>query len=67
MTNVLSYGFEGVAFVFGALTDDGTGYIFAISVLANIVFTAALVAALYYLGVINFIVKLIGGTIQKLF
>ena len=67
VTNVLSYGFEGVAFVFGALTDDSAGYIFAISVLANIVFTAALVAALYYLGVINFIVKLIGGTIQKLF
>ena len=63
VTNVLSYGFEGVAFVFGALTDDSAGYIFAISV----VFTAALVAALYYLGVINFIVKLIGGTIQKLF
>ena len=67
VTNVLSYGFEGVAFVFGALTDDSAGYRFAISVLANIVFTAALVAALYYLGVINFIVKLIGGTIQKLF
>lgn len=67
VTNVLSYGFEGVAFVFGSLTDDNAGYIFAISVLANIVFTAALVAALYYLGVINFIVKLIGGTIQKLF
>ena len=67
VTNVLSYGFEGVTFVFGALTDDSAGYIFAISVLANIVFTAALVAALYYLGVINFIVKLIGGTIQKLF
>ena len=67
VTNVLSYGFEGVTFVFGALSDDSAGYIFAISVLANIVFIAALVAALYYLGVINFIVKLIGGTIQKLF
>lgn len=67
VTNVLNYGFEGVSFVFGSLTDSSSGYIFAISVLANIVFTAALVAALYYLGVINFIVKLIGGAIQKLF
>lgn len=67
VTNVLNYGFEGVSFVFGSLTDESAGSIFAISVLANIVFTAALVGALYYLGVINFVVKLIGGAIQKLF
>ena len=67
VTNILNYGFEGVSFVFGSLADGSTGYIFAISVLANIVFTAALVAALYYLGIINFIVKLIGGAIEKIF
>ena len=67
VTNVLNYGFEGVSFVFGSLADGSTGYIFAISVLANIVFTAALVAALYYLGVINFVVSMIGGAIQKVF
>ena len=67
VTNVLNYGFEGVSFVFGALSDGSTGYIFAISVLANIVFTAGLVAALYYLGVINFVVRLIGGAIEKIF
>ena len=67
VTNILNYGFEGVSFVFGSLADGSTGYIFAISVLANIVFIAALVAALYYLGVINFIVSIIGGVIQKIF
>ena len=67
VTNVLNYGFEGVSFVFGSLADGSTGYIFAISVLANIVFIAALVAALYYLGVINVIVSFIGGAIQKIF
>ena len=67
VTNVLNYGFEGVSFVYGALSDGSTGYIFAISVLANIVFTAGLVAALYYLGVINFVVRLIGGAIEKIF
>ena len=67
VTNVLNYGFEGVSFVFGSLADGSTGYIFAISVLANIVFTAGLVAALYYLGVINFVVRLIGGAIEKIF
>ena len=67
VTKLLNYGFEGVKFVFGSLADGSTGYVFAISVLANIVFTAALFAALYYLGVINLIVKLIGGAIAKVF
>lgn len=65
VTNVLNYRFEGVSFVFGSLADGSVGDIFAISVLANIVFTAALVGALYYLGVINFVVKLVGGAIQN--
>ena len=68
VTNVLSYGQEGLKFVFGNLADSSmpTGSIFAIQVLANIVFTSALVAALYYLGVIGFVVKLIGGAIGKI-
>ncbi len=65
VTNVLSYGKEGLNFVFGSLADGSQGFIFAISVLGNIVFIAALVSALYYLGVINIIVKVIGGAIQK--
>lgn len=65
VTNVLSYGKEGLTFVFGPLADGSQGFIFAISVLGNIVFIAALVSALYYLGVINFVVKVMGGAIQK--
>lgn len=64
VTQVLSYGAEGLSFVFGPLAGPDT-FIFAISVLGNIVFIAALVAGLYYLGIINFIVKIIGGVIQK--
>ena len=68
VTSVLSYGQEGLSFVFGNLANSSmpTGSIFAIQVLANIVFTSALVAALYYLGVIGFVVKLIGGAIGKI-
>ena len=65
VTNVLNYGVEGLTFVFGPLANTSNGMIFAISVLGNIVFIAALVSALYYLGVINFVVKIIGGAIQK--
>lgn len=65
VTNILSYGVEGLTFVFGPLADGSNGFIFAISVLGNIVFIGALVGALYYLGVINLVVKIIGGAIQK--
>ena len=63
VTQVLSYGSEGITFVFGDLTK---GSVFAINVLCNIIFVSALVAALYYLGVIGFVVKIIGGVIGKL-
>lgn len=68
VTSVLSYGAEGLNFVFGSLADSGapTGMIFAISVLGNIIFISALVAALYYLGVIGFVVKGLGGVIGKI-
>ncbi|CEN75496.1 nucleoside permease nupC [[Clostridium] sordellii] len=65
VTNVLNYGVEGLTFVFGPLADSSNGLIFAVSVLGNIVFIGALVGALYYLGVINLVVKIIGGAIQK--
>ncbi|WP_373601278.1 NupC/NupG family nucleoside CNT transporter [Paraclostridium bifermentans] len=67
VTNVLSYGKEGLGFMFGPLADAGapTGMIFGIQVLGNIIFISALVAALYYIGVIGFVVKIIGGAIEK--
>lgn len=65
VTQVINYGNEGLAFVFGPLADGSTGFVFAISVLGNIVFIGALVGALYYLGIINFVVSLVGGLIGK--
>ncbi|MDB8803714.1 MULTISPECIES: NupC/NupG family nucleoside CNT transporter [unclassified Romboutsia] len=67
VTATLSYGFEGLSFVFGPLADSGapTGMIFGIQVLGNIIFISALVAALYYLGIIGAVVKAIGGVIGK--
>lgn len=67
VTVTLSYGFEGLSFIFGPLADAGapTGMIFGIQVLGNIIFISALVAALYYLGIIGAVVKVIGGVIGK--
>ncbi|MGL5345768.1 MAG: NupC/NupG family nucleoside CNT transporter [Peptostreptococcaceae bacterium] len=68
VTNILSYGAVGLDFIFGSLADAGapTGMVFGISVLGNIIFISALVAALYYLGVIGAVVKVIGGIIGKI-
>ena len=68
VTNILSYGREGLDFVFGSLSDGGapTGFIFGIQTLGNIIFISALVAALYYLGVIGAVVKFIGGIVGKI-
>lgn len=67
VTQVLSYGSEGLSFIFGSLADSEapTGLIFGIQTLGNIIFISALVAGLYYLGVIGFIVKIIGGIIGR--
>lgn len=68
VTNILSYGSEGLDFVFGSLADGGapTGVVFGIQVLGNIIFISALVGALYYIGVIGAVVKVIGGAIGKI-
>jgi CNT family concentrative nucleoside transporter len=59
---VLDQSYEGSAFVFGALGaqrggDSGLGTIFAFQVLPTIVFIASLFSILYYLGVMQLVVK----------
>ncbi|MFI3247314.1 MAG: nucleoside transporter C-terminal domain-containing protein [Ferrimonas sp.] len=66
---VFSYGREGIVFLFGNLVNfsvEGIGFVWALQVLPNIIFTAALTSLLYYLGIMQWFVRLIGGTLQKL-
>ena len=51
VTKALSYGADGVSFVFGDVNKRKC--ICSIMYLANIIFVSALVGALYYLGVIG--------------
>lgn len=62
ITKVLSFGIEGVGFVFGDLGNTGA---FAITVLAIICFTGALMSLLHYLRVIPVLVKIIGKIVGK--
>lgn len=67
ITAVINCGNEGLEFVFGDLFTGGEVglYVFIIQSLGNIIFVSALVSALYYLGVIGFIVKWIGKAVGK--
>lgn len=62
--SVIDYAKEGVGFVFGSLANDGS--IFVVNVLCVIIFISAVVSILYYLGIMQFIIKVIGGGLSKL-
>ena len=68
VTRVLTYGMDGISFVFGSLANSSapTGSILGIQTLGNIIFISALVGALYYIGILGFIVKVIGTVVGKL-
>ena len=72
VSKVIAYGNDGVGFLFGGLVSDqmfelfgGGGFVFALRVLPMIVFFSSLMAVLYYTGVMQIIIKVIGGFLQK--
>ncbi|TDB55122.1 MULTISPECIES: NupC/NupG family nucleoside CNT transporter [Bacillaceae] len=66
--NVVNYANEGISFLFGALSDatQPTGFIFAFNVLTLIIFFSSLIAVLYHLGIMQIIIKFLGGGLSKL-
>ena len=65
VSNVIAYGNEGINFVFGGLADpSNVGFIFAVKVLPIIVFFSGLISVLYYLGIMQAVIKVIGGALQ---
>lgn len=63
---VIDSASAGIEFLFGSLSGGNNGFIFAIQVLSVIVFFSSLVSVLYYLGIMRWVVNLLGGAIQKL-
>ena len=64
-SNLMGYSKAGIDFIFGGLVGESIGFTFALNVLPVIVFFSSLITVLYYLGVMSWIVKLIGGFLQK--
>ncbi|MCT8000911.1 NupC/NupG family nucleoside CNT transporter [Sphingomonas sanguinis] len=65
VAGLLGYANEGTKFLFGALASDPLGRNFAIQALPVIIFFAALVSILYYLGIMQLVVRWLGGAIEK--
>ncbi len=66
VSNLLNYASAGTEFIFGRLASpEMGGTSFAIAALPVIIFFSALISILYYLGVMQFIIKWVGGGIQK--
>ena len=62
---VIGYSQAGIDMVFGPLGDVETvGFSFAINVLPIIIFFSALMSVLYHIGVMQFVVKIIGGGLR---
>lgn len=57
---------DGIAFLFGTLIpEEGEGVVFALQVLPVIVFFASLTAVLFHLRILQQVVRIIGGALQK--
>ncbi len=65
--NIIDYAGEGIAFLFGPAADVGNfGFVFAFQVLTVIIFFSSLISVLYYLGIMQVIIKFLGGALSKL-
>ncbi|MGD7652328.1 MAG: NupC/NupG family nucleoside CNT transporter [Verrucomicrobiales bacterium] len=69
VTDAIGAGKAGVDFIFGGLTADGgaggVGFVFAFQVLPMIVFFSSLIAVLYHLGLMQWVIRLLGGALRK--
>jgi CNT family concentrative nucleoside transporter len=69
---VIDYSAKGSAFVFGPLVGSrmqgvfGDGFVFAFQVLPAIIYVTALIAVLYHLGVMRWLITVLGWVFHKL-
>ncbi len=65
--DLISYANEGISFVFGPLADTNFtgGMVFALSVLTIIIFFSSLISVLYFLGIMQLVIKILGGGLSK--
>lgn len=64
---LLDYSKSGITFMFGGLVgSDSIGFVFALNVLPVVIFFSSLIAVLYHVGVMQWVVRLLGGGLRRL-
>ena len=67
ISTLLDFTKEGTSFLFGSLVDtDKFGVIFALNTLPTIIFFSAFVGILYYLGIMQFVIKYVSKFFSKI-
>ena len=66
VSSVLNNAQDGIDFVFGNIGAFEMGFIFAFHVLPVIVFFSSLVSVLYHVGIMGWLIRTIGGALQRL-
>jgi len=60
VAQVLAYAQDGIAFMFGDMAfSDKMGFIFAFQVLPAIIFFSSLISVLYYIGAMQWVVRVL--------
>ena len=67
VNEIVNYTDAGVQFLFGGLFQaENIGFVFAFQVLTVVIFFSSLISVLYYLGIMQVIIKILGGALSKL-
>jgi CNT family concentrative nucleoside transporter len=67
VVGLLELSKHGAVFLFGKLVTDteGIGFVFAFQVLPTIIFFAALMSVLYHVGILPFVVRVLGRSMSR--
>ncbi len=66
VSQVIGFAKAGISFLFGDMGEMKFGFMFAVHVLPIIVFFSSFIAVLYYLGIMGWVIRLIGGAVRWL-
>lgn len=66
LNSLMGYSGEGINFMFGDIGKFKFGFIFAFHVLPIIIFMSSLFSVLYYLGIMQWVIRIIGKAVQVL-
>lgn len=68
VNDIINYANQGINFLFGGLYAEGSGvgFVFAFQVLPVVIFFSALISVLYYLRIMQVLIKILGGGLSWL-